>query len=85
MTENTLVALKPMLESATPDSLLARWLDQSTDALAPTTRRRYGSAIAHFLAWFARAERRPLTLADLYPITLAGYRGSLQDAAAPAL
>lgn len=36
----------------------------------------------HFLAWFAQAEGRPLTLADLHPITLVGYRGSLQDGAA---
>lgn len=44
--------------------------------------RRYDGALRRFLAWYAEEEGRPLTLSDLHPITLAGYRGALQQAAA---
>ncbi len=49
---------------------------------APRTVTRYGSAIRHFLAWYAAAERRPCTRADLTPIALVGYRTALQRTAA---
>ncbi len=63
-------------------SLLDTWLQQSTDRLAPTTRRRYHTALLHFFTWYAQTEGRALELGDLHPITLVGYRGSLQEAAA---
>ncbi|MGH2371600.1 MAG: tyrosine-type recombinase/integrase, partial [Chloroflexota bacterium] len=46
---------------------------------------RYGGATGAFLTWLATAERRPaaeLTLADLTPIALVGYRTALQRTAA---
>ncbi len=63
-------------------NLLDTWLQQSTDRLAPTTRRRYHTALLHFFTWYEQTEGRALGLADLHPITLVGYRGSLQDVAA---
>ncbi len=63
-------------------SLLDTWLQQSTDRLAPTTRRRYHTPLLHFFTWFEQTEGRALELGDLHPITLVGYRGSLQEAAA---
>ncbi len=61
---------------------LDAWLQHATATLAATTRRRYQSAVLDFLAWYEHAEGRGLELADLHPITLVGYRGSLQERAA---
>jgi len=63
-------------------SLLGAWLGHPTHELAPLTVRRYRGAVAHFLAWYESIDGRPLTRADLHPITLAGYRGALQEHAA---
>jgi len=62
--------------------LLDTWLQQSIDRLAPATQRRYHNAILHFFAWYVQAEGRVLALDDLHPITLVGYRASLQEMAA---
>jgi site-specific recombinase XerD len=79
------VAVVPAGRAALPD-LLAAWLDALRAAdRAPRTVTRYGGAARGFLAWFATAEGRPpahLTLADLTPIALVGYRTALQRTAA---
>jgi site-specific recombinase XerD len=52
---------------------------------APRTVARYGGVTGAFLTWLATAERRPvpeLTLAELTPIALVGYRTALQRTAA---
>lgn len=61
--------------------LLAEWLEAPLDELAPKTCQRYRSAVQGFLGWFAQVERRPLTLTDLHPIALVGYRSWLQQKA----
>ncbi len=75
----------PAARVALPD-LLAAWLDALRAAdRAPRTVTRYGGAARGFLAWFATAEGRTparLTLADLTPIALVGYRTALQRTAA---
>jgi site-specific recombinase XerD len=79
------VVAVPAARAALPD-LLAAWLDALRAAdRAPRTVTRYGGAGRGFLAWFAAEERRTpaqLTLADLTPIALVGYRTALQRAAA---
>ena len=64
-----------------PEALLEEWLrDLASDDRAPGTIRRYKSAIASFLAWYAEVERRPLALDQLSAIVLVGYRTFLQQA-----
>lgn len=63
--------------------LLTRWQDASFEQLAPRTRQRYAGILHAFLAWFETEEQRALTLTDLHPITLVGYRGWLQQRATP--
>lgn len=79
------LAAVPAARAALPD-LLAAWLDALRAAdRAPRTVVRYAGAGRGFLAWFAAAERRlptQLTLADLTPIALVGYRTALQRTAA---
>jgi site-specific recombinase XerD len=59
--------------------LLARWrCDLIADDRSAHTVRRYASAVRHFLQWYEAEERRPLTLDDLTPMTLIGYRNQLQ-------
>ena len=63
-----------------PESLLEQWLhDLASNDRAPGTIRRYKSAIASFLAWYAEVERRPLALEHLSSIVLVGYRTFLQQ------
>jgi site-specific recombinase XerD len=67
------------MASLTIDALLALWLvDLRANDLAPGTVRRYKSAIESFFAWYEREEQRRLTLDQLSPITLIGYRNFLQ-------
>lgn len=79
------VVVVPAARSALPD-VLGAWLDALRAAdRAPRTVVRYGGAARGFLAWFAAAEDRTpaqLTLADLTPIALVGYRTALQRTAA---
>jgi site-specific recombinase XerD len=58
------------------------WQQHVAGERAPLTLRRYGGALRQFLEWYAEQEGRPLVLADLHPITLAGYRGALQHTVA---
>jgi site-specific recombinase XerD len=44
------------------------------------TVRKYTQGVAHFLAWYEREEQVPLTLENLTPIALIGYRNKLQHA-----
>lgn len=81
MAEKTL-ALADAAAGLSTRALLVAWLDRPTDELASSTIRRYRGAVAHFLAWYERVDGRAPTLDDLHPITLAGYRGMLQDGAA---
>ncbi len=81
MTENTTFARVTAANNPAPAALLDMW-QQAMVELAPKTRQRYRGALQHFFSWFAQEEGRPLALADLHPITLVGYRGSLQDVAA---
>jgi site-specific recombinase XerD len=64
-----------------PAQLLTDWLEAPLGELAVRTCLRYRSAVQGFLGWFAEGQRRPLTLADLHPITLVGYRSWLQQRA----
>jgi site-specific recombinase XerD len=67
------------MASLTIDALLDLWLaDLRANDLAPGTVRRYKSAIKSFLAWYDKEEQRCLTLEQLSPITLIGYRNFLQ-------
>ncbi len=67
------------MASLTIDALLELWLaDLRANDLAPGTVRRYKSAIESFLAWYDKEEQRCLTLEQLSPITLIGYRNFLQ-------
>lgn len=67
------------MASLTLDALLELWLaDLQANDLAPGTVRRYKSAIESFLAWYEQEEQRRLTLDQLSPITLIGYRNFLQ-------
>jgi site-specific recombinase XerD len=52
--------------------------DLRANDLAPGTVRRYKSAIKSFIAWYGKEEQRCLTLEQLSPITLIGYRNFLQ-------
>jgi site-specific recombinase XerD len=62
-----------------PLDLLAPWQhDLIADDRSSHTVRRYVSAVRHFLQWYEAEERRPLTLDDLTPMTLIGYRNELQ-------
>lgn len=67
------------MASLTIDALLELWLaDLRANDLALGTVRRYKSAIKSFLAWYDKEEQRCLTLEQLSPITLIGYRNFLQ-------
>ncbi len=67
------------MASLTIDASLELWLaDLRANDLAPGTVRRYKSAIESFLAWYDKEEQRCLTLEQLSPITLIGYRNFLQ-------
>ncbi len=67
------------MASLTIDALLELWLaDLRANDLAPGTVRRYKGAIESFLAWYDKEEQRGLTLEQLSPITLIGYRNFLQ-------
>ena len=67
------------MASLTIDALLALWLaDLRANDLVAGTVRRYKSAIESFLAWYEQEEQRCLTLEQLSPITLIGYRNFLQ-------
>ena len=67
------------MASLTIDALLELWLaDLRANDLAPGTVRRYKSAIRSFLTWYDKEEHRPLTLEQLSPIILIGYRNFLQ-------
>jgi site-specific recombinase XerD len=67
----------------TPTELLDDWLRvlHAADRSGRTIDR-YATAIRDFLAWYEAQERRPLSVADLTPITLIGYRRALQQKAA---
>jgi site-specific recombinase XerD len=79
------VTVLPAARAGLP-GLLAAWLAALRAAdRAPRTVARYGGAGRGFLAWFAAQEGRPaerLTVADLTPIALVGYRTALQRTAA---
>ena len=63
------------------NGLLELWLaDLRANDHAPGTVRRYKSAIESFLAWYEQEEQRHLTIEQLSPITLIGYRNFLQRA-----
>jgi site-specific recombinase XerD len=60
------------------EDLLDRWQQDLAADHAPTTIRRYRSAIRRFLAWYQDQEQHPLELDELTPIALVGYRIALQ-------
>lgn len=70
--DNTEAVLSPLL-------LVDVWVHQlNNDDRSVNTVRSYRSAIQHFLIWYTSEEQRPLTLDDLTPIALIGYRNHLQ-------
>jgi site-specific recombinase XerD len=59
--------------------LLALWrCDLIAADRSAHTVRRYVGAVRYFLQWYEAEERRPLSLDDLTPIALIGYRNHLQ-------
>jgi site-specific recombinase XerD len=82
MTEKTMHVVSGADEQPRAVALLTLWQQQPAADQAPLTVRRYAGALRRFLAWYAEEEGRLLTVSDLHPITLAGYRGALQHAAA---
>jgi len=68
-----------IVASHSPLDLIAQWRhDLIADDRSVHTVRRYVGAVRHFLLWYEAEEHRPLTLDDLTPITLIGYRNQLQ-------
>ena len=62
-----------------PDMLVDAWVRHLiNDDRSANTVRSYRSAIQYFLAWYLSEEQQPLTLDDLTPIALIGYRNYLQ-------
>lgn len=60
-------------------TIVGLWLQGLRDEdRAPATVKRYDAAVRRFLTWYEAEERRPLTLDDLTPIALQGYRLALQ-------
>jgi site-specific recombinase XerD len=68
-----------MADSALIESLIDGWWANPGEDLTAATRNRYRAALRRLCRWFAAAERRPLTVADLHPISLAGYREHLKQ------
>jgi site-specific recombinase XerD len=60
------------------NNLVSPWLAHLAVDHSVHTIRLYRVAVEHFLLWYGQAEQRPLTLDDLTPIALVGYRNSLQ-------
>ncbi len=60
------------------ESLIDRWWANPGEDLTAATRTRYRGALRRLCRWFIAAERRPLTLSDLHPISLVGYREALK-------
>jgi len=58
--------------------LIECWQRDLAADRAPTTIRRYVSAIRRFLAWYREQEQQPLDIDHLTPIALVGYRTALQ-------
>jgi site-specific recombinase XerD len=69
----------PIPDTEALESLIDRWWANPGEDLTAATRTRYRGALRRLCRWFAAAERRPLTLADLNPISLAGYREALKQ------
>jgi site-specific recombinase XerD len=66
-------------EPLSPVVLVEAWIRQlANDDRSANTVRSYRSAIQHFLAWYLLEEQQPLTLDNLTPITLIGFRNHLQ-------
>ena len=63
---------------ATIKEVLEHWQHDLAADRAASTCRRYVGALHQFLDWYAVQEHRPLTLLQLTPITLVGYRNALQ-------
>lgn len=62
--------------------LLNLWLHSlQEEDRSPQTVKRYSGAIRRFLVWYESQEHQPLTLANLTPIGLVGYRRYLQQQA----
>lgn len=70
--------LKTNREEWTPLQLLEQWRQhlQGRDRSAGTIKK-YTQVVAHFFAWYEQEEHVTLTLSDLTPIALIGYRNEL--------
>jgi len=65
--------------AAVMDDLVGAWVHQLAAAdRSLHTVRAYRHTVDHFLAWYAAEAAQSLTLADLTPIALVGYRNFLQ-------
>lgn len=61
------------------DDLVGAWVQHLAAAdRSRHTVRAYRQTLKHFVAWYAAEARQSLTLADLTPIALVGYRNFLQ-------
>lgn len=78
MRNNSVNPKEPFLDTL---NLLEAWQQQLLADHAPSTARRYLSAIQGFLAWYEAEEHRPLDVRELTPIALVGYRRALQAGA----
>jgi site-specific recombinase XerD len=71
------------MTAITPGALVEHWLEDLQSDHSASTLRRYRSVIQRFFAWYALEARAPLTIPDLNPIVLVGYRNSMQTTEAP--
>lgn len=75
MSDNT---ASPLRSGIATETLVAWATDLTNDDRSPHTIRAYEHAIHHFLQWYEAEAQCVLTLDDLTPIVLIGYRNSLQ-------
>jgi site-specific recombinase XerD len=66
------------VDTLNPNDLVHPWLADLAIDRSEHTVRLYRIAIEQFLGWYTQAEQRPLTVEDLTPIALVGYRNDLQ-------
>ena len=66
-----------------PVDLMERWLADLQADHSASTLRRYTSVLQRFFTWYATEARTPLTIKDLNPIVLVGYRNGIQTTEAP--
>src|SRR5579862_8113816 len=65
------------------ENVIAQWLEDLKADRAATTVTRYASIAQRLIAWYKAETGQPLTLAEVNPILLVGYRNALQQTEQP--